>query len=314
MWATAAGALGFVASALIDERPDVGSTEAVTPELVDRLSTGPFHLALVCGYLAVAALIVLAGLWRRNVEHRFSGSAGASIVHAGLVASAAGLSLAYGWKGALSRYLEAGPEHATFDERGTFVRTQESAATGPVTGALTVSGAPRIAGTARVGATLTATPGTYAPAATGLSRQWLRDGVPIAGATGTTYRLTAADAGHRVVVRETGARTGWDDVTTASTATAPVVKAVATGRVGATVRKRTVRLRVALTAPGVVPTGVVTVRRGGTTVRGTWTLRNGAAEIVLRKQPHGKQRYALTYAGDHGVAGLRLAVVRVRIP
>ncbi|UUW87451.1 hypothetical protein [Pimelobacter simplex] len=121
MWATAAGALGFAASALIDERPDVGGTEAVTPELVDRLSTGPFHLALVCGYLAVAALIVLAGLWRRNVEHRFPGSAGASIVHAGLVASAAGLSLAYGWKGALSRYLEAGPEHATFDERGTFV-------------------------------------------------------------------------------------------------------------------------------------------------------------------------------------------------
>ncbi|XBB68420.1 hypothetical protein ABFU82_03655 [Nocardioides sp. WV_118_6] len=202
----------------------------------------------------------------------------------------------------------------TYSATGYTTRTQESAATGPVTGALTVSGAPRIAGTARVGATLTATPGTYAPAATGLSRQWLRDGVPIAGATGTTYRLTAADAGHRVVVRETGARAGWADVTSASTATAPVARAVATGRVGATVRKRTVRLRVALTAPGVVPTGVVTVRRGGTAVRGTWTLRNGAAEIVLRKQPHGTQRYALTYAGDHGVAGLRLAVVRVRIP
>ncbi|MFJ9314522.1 Ig-like domain-containing protein [Pimelobacter simplex] len=74
------------------------------------------------------------------------------------------------------------------------------------------------------------------------------------------------------------------------------------------------RLRVALTAPGVVPTGRVVVRRGGTAVRGTWTLRDGVAEIVLRKQPRGRQRYAVRYAGDAGVAPLPLAVVRVRIP
>ena len=121
MLATVAGALGFLGSAVIGAAPTVKDGEPVTPELVDALPTGAFHLALVCGYLAVVALIVLAGLWRRNVEHRFPGSAGAAVVHAGLVASAAGLSLAYGWKGALSRYLEAGPEHASFDERGTFV-------------------------------------------------------------------------------------------------------------------------------------------------------------------------------------------------
>lgn len=121
MWATVAGTLGFLGSAVLGAAPDVDKGDPVTPELVDALPTGAFHLALVCGYLAVAALVVLAGLWRRNVEQRFPGSVGASIVQAGLVASAAGLSLAYGWKGALSRYLEAGPEHATFDERGTFV-------------------------------------------------------------------------------------------------------------------------------------------------------------------------------------------------
>jgi len=121
LWASLAGLLGFLASVIIDERPKLADGVAVTPEAVDKMSTGAFHLALVCGYLAVVALIVLAGLWRRNVEQRFPGSVGAPIVHAGLIASAAGLSLAYGWKGALSRYLEAGPEHSTYDERGTFV-------------------------------------------------------------------------------------------------------------------------------------------------------------------------------------------------
>ncbi|SFM50180.1 hypothetical protein [Pimelobacter simplex] len=202
----------------------------------------------------------------------------------------------------------------TYAAAGYTPRSQETAARGPVTGGLVVSAAPRITGPARVGATLSATPGAYAPAATGSSRQWLRDGLPIAGATGRSYRLTAADAGHRVVVRETGVRAGWDGVAAESAATAPVLRAVATGRATATVRKRTVRLRVALTAPGVVPTGSVVVRRGGTAVRGTWTLRNGVAEIVLRKQPRGRQRYAVRYAGDAAVAPLPLAVVRVRIP
>jgi len=55
------------------------------------------------------------------VEARFDWSAAAPVVSFGLVASAATLSLAYGWMGALSRYLPGGPEESSYDEEGRFV-------------------------------------------------------------------------------------------------------------------------------------------------------------------------------------------------
>ena len=55
----------------------------------------------------------------------------------------------------------------------------------------------------RVGATLTAKVGTWTPASATTSVQWLRNGTAISGATGTTYTLTAADAGKRVAARVT---------------------------------------------------------------------------------------------------------------
>ncbi len=49
--------------------------------------------------------------------------------------------------------------------------------------------APSISGTAAVGQVLTAHDGTWNPADTTLARQWKRNGVAIAGATGATYTL-----------------------------------------------------------------------------------------------------------------------------
>ena len=55
--------------------------------------------------------------------------------------------------------------------------------------------APSISGTFAVGQTLTLSDGTWDGFPTiAFSRQWLRDGVPIAGATGSTYLLVDADA------------------------------------------------------------------------------------------------------------------------
>jgi len=75
-----------------------------------------------------------------------------------------------------------------------------------------------IAGPAAVveGATLTAAPGTWTPAPTSISYQWLRNGVAIAGATSASYTTTAADAGTSLSVRETAARTGFVDATSVS--------------------------------------------------------------------------------------------------
>lgn len=59
---------------------------------------------------------------------------------------------------------------------------------------------PGVQGTAAVGSTLTATTGQWTAEPTSFARQWLRDGAPVAGATGTTYVPTIADEGRQITV------------------------------------------------------------------------------------------------------------------
>ncbi len=61
---------------------------------------------------------------------------------------------------------------------------------------------PLISGQARVGRTLRCSAGSWQGATT-TRRQWLRDGRPVANGTRATYRVTRADAGHRVTCRLT---------------------------------------------------------------------------------------------------------------
>jgi hypothetical protein len=70
-----------------------------------------------------------------------------------------------------------------------------------------------VKGMAERGAILRATfsqPGSAVPARR-VVFHWLRDGKAIRGATGSTYRLRAADVGHRVSVRAIGKRQGFLD-------------------------------------------------------------------------------------------------------
>ena len=68
---------------------------------------------------------------------------------------------------------------------------------------------PVVSGTPVAYGTLSVTPGTWGPADAVLHYQWLLDGEPIAGATGTTYDLRGSDATHRVSVRVTGTEDGF---------------------------------------------------------------------------------------------------------
>ncbi|MBN9612829.1 MAG: tandem-95 repeat protein, partial [Actinobacteria bacterium] len=87
-----------------------------------------------------------------------------------------------------------------------------SAPADPVPGAFAIAPTPTITGIARVGELLTASAGSWSPAAGNLSYQWLRSGTAIAGATGASYRLTAADAGRPISVRTSG--DAWGVATT----------------------------------------------------------------------------------------------------
>lgn len=86
---------------------------------------------------------------------------------------------------------------------------QQTEAVGPVVGARLSPATPRISGAARVGRTLTGAVDPWGPGAVNLTWQWYRDEAKIAGASGTTYRLTAAELDHTITVRVRGSATNF---------------------------------------------------------------------------------------------------------
>jgi hypothetical protein len=110
---------------------------------------------------------------------------------------------------------------------------------------------PTVSGTARVGAALKATTGTWMAGVT-LSYQWSVAGSPVSGATHTTYTPRAVDLGRAVRVAVTATRPGYPDVTTTS---------ADTGAVGLGV--------LSTSRPTII--GVTTVGRKLTAVAGVWT-------------------------------------------
>ena len=84
---------------------------------------------------------------------------------------------------------------------------------------------PTISGSPRVGNTLTAKPGKWGPKPVSFSYQWLRSGVPIAGATKDHYRVVQADAGTTLTVSVTGSKKGYASATVTSAPSAVVTEA-----------------------------------------------------------------------------------------
>lgn len=78
-----------------------------------------------------------------------------------------------------------------------------------VQGVLTATPTPSISGTTTVGYRLYAAPGAWAPAPVALYYQWMRNGSPISGATGSSYVTTKYDYSHEVSVRVTGTKASY---------------------------------------------------------------------------------------------------------
>jgi hypothetical protein len=125
----------------------------------------------------------------------------------------------------------------------------------------TIDLVPSITGTRRVGATLAAALGTGTPAGTSFSYQWSRNNIPVAGATGHSYVLTAADVGAVLRVTVTASAQGYETTTVTSGGTATI----STGVIS--MARPTIR--------GNAQVGAwLTVTRGATTPAGTtWTYR-----------------------------------------
>lgn len=110
------------AALLLENRPDGrGDFDyPVTAEDVVELGHTAFRVSGLLGYVAALSMLVLAAVWHQRVGRRFPWSTGATVVTFSLVASAALMTLAYGWRGALGNYLPTAMEADTYDTEGLY--------------------------------------------------------------------------------------------------------------------------------------------------------------------------------------------------
>jgi hypothetical protein len=177
---------------------------------------------------------------------------------------------------------------------------------GPVVPAdIGITGEPTVEGTARLGETLTFHPAGFAPADANLSVRWLRAGVPIPGATGSSYRLTAADLGARISTRMRLTKPGYTAVRTRTLPTA-LVRSTPTLALDLTGARGRATLDVTVTAPSVpVVSGTVRVRSGGQLLA-EFPLEDGSATVTLHNLSAGSHSFRVRYTGTSTVAGTYL--------
>ena len=75
---------------------------------------------------------------------------------------------------------------------------------------------PKVAGTAKVGKTLTCKPGSWSPSPTTTAFKWLRDGKAIKKAMKAKYKIVKADAKHKLSCRVTVSAAGYTPATATS--------------------------------------------------------------------------------------------------
>lgn len=121
LWASAAGVLGYVATLGLEGRTTGPDDVVISEKLFTDLNPLVYRLSMVVGYIAVVVLLIAAAQWRRRVEPRVPASTAAHLVPLGLVASAAGLTYGYGWRGSLGAYMPGGAEEGLYDTEGLYV-------------------------------------------------------------------------------------------------------------------------------------------------------------------------------------------------
>ncbi|MCD2443056.1 hypothetical protein LQ757_12305 [Agromyces sp. SYSU K20354] len=126
LWAALAGTAGFIGTVITDLRPQgeidaIANGELYRVTAADMVELDPTlaRYGYVAGVVAIVALLVFQAVWRRNIESEFTRSAGARAVSGGIIATAGGLVLGYGWRGGLATYL--GPESHNYSPDGLFI-------------------------------------------------------------------------------------------------------------------------------------------------------------------------------------------------
>lgn len=201
-------------------------------------------------------------------------------------------------------------ERAAYDPERSF--------TGPTTrvlAPLTVERPAAVRGSAVIGRTLTSDAPSFNGPVDRLTYTWLRNGVPIAGATSTAYRLAAADIGRRIALRVVAQSARRPEAESVSVSTGLVARAASSVSAKAKARgKGRVQIQVAVSAYAVAPTGKVTIKQGSKVVARNKSIRGGRVTVNLSRQPRKKVSYTVIYSGSPQVTGkaVRTAKIRVR--
>lgn len=247
--------------------------------------------------VSAATAAVLPGVLTRTSAARVAGEAKVGEVLRAVPATWAPTpdKLSYQWladgatiAGADQATLAVGPDlmgkalsvQVTATKAGFPAAVATSSALDPVAhGTFAVSSTPRIAGAARPGQVLTVVLPGIRPASA-VAVQWLRDGVPIGGATSRTYHVGSADLGTRLVALLRLTRTGYAPAQIRS-ATTQIVRVTPTLQVSARAGTHRLVVRAVVRAPGVRSVqGVLAVRSRAGFYR-KLTIRNGVAQATL---------------------------------
>ncbi|GEP40379.1 hypothetical protein NPS01_40420 [Nocardioides psychrotolerans] len=184
---------------------------------------------------------------------------------------------------------------------------------------------PLVTGVAAVGETLTVTNGSWDTEGLSFARQWRRDGEAIAGATGATYVVTAADRGSALTVLVTASKTGYDSaevVTGAVTVpVAPEPEEASDTRTKASFADSTLKqrqralLRVTVKAlPSGRAAGRLEIKVDGVVVKRV-RLDGTAAQVAVRlgRLSVGKHRVQAVFVGNDDFVGSRSEVLTLKV-
>ncbi|MET1038916.1 MAG: CHAP domain-containing protein [Aeromicrobium sp.] len=170
------------------------------------------------------------------------------------------------------------------------------------TGQIKLATKPAVTGDAVLGTKLSVQPATTSPPDASARYQWLRDGRPIAGATGRSRTVSSSDLGHRLSVRVSLKATGYS---TRLATSAQLQRARSAAKISVAVAKPaagtiafTIRVKASQVA---APAGTITVRTAGGSARSVKVSR-GRASVVVTGQPAGSQAFRITYGGTSTVA------------